>query len=446
MRRFSIFTLAALFISVIQTNSAFSRGSKHNTVLSGGLSAAPKIHSGYDLTLLTLGLHTNRKIQPYGAFDSDTLDSLREAYLENNKSPSFDKLRRYFDQAFPDGMSLSENDPRYLAPTALRDFEGTSGRDGLPPKITIQQATAAIDQLIQYAEEGEGSSQQNSSFILANRYYLKRVLVFLETHPDKTNDAIVLLASVGLHCRTERTAGLRLLENIFYQGDSVQLRSPINLQEHVGYALDRLREQIFRQAVAFVGPGVEPSHTSLYYRRRTYEFLHINPGFPDPGRHAQSSYYRVISLNKFVERFFEGKKGVRSSRSGAEQRRSHLGYTPQTIARTVIDYLNETPQALGYEQLINFFMPHLTISEVDTWTTSHQDKLLKLYLVDDMESPTERQEFLDEIPFQVKGMALINGSYLDRLKEGDTLRDAEKIRLSLAGIRKMLLITQHLKE
>ncbi|MEO7165368.1 MAG: hypothetical protein ABI041_20780, partial [Bdellovibrionia bacterium] len=230
---------------------------------------------------------------------------------------------------------------------------------------------------------------------------------------------------------------LELVRKMFLAGEAEDGgKTPGTLEEHIAYALDGLREKIFREIVAFEGPDVEPAHVETYYRNKLSRQLGVSQGISDPSRFADSKRHRIIPITDFVHRFFNGFKGDPSS--SPENRKSNRGYTPESILAEVIDYIDQNPQVFGNEDLLNFFKKGLKPSQVRDWAKKHRDVVLGYLLLNDG-TEEEKKEAFSSLSDDVLESAYVNHLYLRTWDKESTRRIPTQL-----GMRELLTRTGHL--
>ena len=336
----------------------------------------------YGLPLVTNGLMINVPISPFSLVNLIDVEQAKRDYLSQpeNQAVPFDQILTYFDELFPQGQPLPPDHPYFLSPKALVLFHEV-GVDGLPERISeddhaaVLTARRNISNALGYAKLGQGlfgdSGDIEKGWVLDLRYNLKRVLnhLKLSSNPDELRLAIQILASVGDVCGVGNSEGIQLIGRTFFRDAGQTLKEPVTLVEHIQARLDLLREEIFNLTASFAN-DTQTAHTKNYYRKLVSSELALAPGFEDP---FASVAHHPIDTRTFIRRFFLGKLGQDDSDS-RELQRSHKGYSPSEITRTVIDLLklNEATPVF-VEELKALLTQDLSEQEIRTWAMKSEN-------------------------------------------------------------------------
>ncbi|MBI2711358.1 MAG: hypothetical protein HYX41_00650 [Bdellovibrio sp.] len=238
------------------------------------------------------------------------------------------------------------------------------------------------------------------------------------------------------------------------------------LKDHILYAMNAKREEVFTELCAFQGEcyvsphafgEVQPQHACNHARRqrdpvsgaRVCDILKIGCGFEETAINARlyPDLFKVLETQEVVRRFFDGKVGTEGPT--AEEQRSHVGYSPENAALGLISYLNSAGVAAGVDRMledefktINAKLPDL---EVEYWLSKrgNQIKVGKTYDIglSDEEALAEFDTFSKTFNSRADFLEEIRANHLPseyRLGKTGALKEP-KVPTSF-GIRQLLLM------
>jgi hypothetical protein len=383
----------------------------------------------YYLDAITGGLKLVQPIRSFSVQGVNAIEQVKRDFLASREATAipFENLRNYVQQVFPNGRVRAANDPLYVNWTQLVDFS-YQDENGFPRQVgsteggAIATASHSFDTLIAHT-----SSNADSGWALDLKYQVKRVLVELARNPDpeKIKTAVIVFTSVGQHCGPGNGEGAVVVARNFFGGRTlhVNLREPVSVEDFILNRLDQRREEIFQIATSFEGDS-QTAHTRNHFRQLVYQDIQIAAGFNDP--YANYANFRDITKEQFLNRFFRGKVGSRQNGVSEEDRRSHIGYTVNEVAKTVIEFFHLNSPAPHYApEMKTYFTSSITAQQAQDWLT-HLDnagltrQAAVAYTDCDTSTPATRQACIQELREFYQGQdqalkeAMINSLYFEQ--------------------------------
>jgi hypothetical protein len=412
----------------------------------------PTYYGLYHLENVAGGLRVKRPIRAFSLQASDAVDVLKQEYIASAAVAAilYGNLIDYFDQVFPGGRMLTADNPLFFDWNSLVDFT-ENDPNGMPRRLgqteaeAIAQARHGFNRLISFANNQAG----NTGWILDLRYQIKRVLVELQANPtpDKIKNAVLVLSSVGQHCGPGNQEGSVLVARMFFNGQTlhVNMNEPVTFEDHILTRLDQFRDEIFGLTVAFVGDD-QTAHTKNHYRQALGDVLKIPSGFANDPYRAYAR--RLLTEDEFEHNFFNGKLSFAGGTP--EDARSHKGYTPMEIAKTLIDFLKLDTATPHYAPEIKaYFASRVTLAEAQNWMRNLDDVSLRaqgdILAADcnDLSTPERRQACVTEILDGYQGQdnmlkeMFVNATYFEQ-------REAH-FYLTEIGLRELMMRLQILE-
>ncbi|MBF0207586.1 MAG: IPT/TIG domain-containing protein [Oligoflexia bacterium] len=367
------------------------------------------LYEGYNLEGITNSLRVKRPVEVFSSLNAEVLKNLKIAYLQKPEIQGilFNRLITYFDTFFPGGHALPIGNHLRLSPMKLIDDVAQPNPRDIPELLnstildngenpwvvalpfginrgtlttnylSITTARDSITNLIHLLETGDINSSTIRNLMVSVKKILKEFPERLDNHLlqetlDKLQFSIIVFSAIGRYCGGGNEDAAKVIANILLHNDpGFREREPATYKEHILSRLDQLREDVFTDAVNLSTPlgRAQPSHTKNWYRRLVHDLIYIpSENEDDPFIHVGDT--ATYNRDQFVKNFLEGKVGILNGFT-EEERRSHKGYTPRVIVRTIIDFLElaSNHPTNQVENIRRVFAQNATEVEMDDWFT-----------------------------------------------------------------------------
>ena len=452
----------------------------------------------FDFQKATQGTRVNRAIQ---AFSNRTADSIREeqeAYLARPeiKQISCDLLLEELNRRI---LSKEISESEFL------DFDSGS-------LISIPQAKARLKVITGLCRPADHDRTQRGWPHVFAEYTLKRVLkhwqdqanILAEHSEDarlingEINTILKILVSGGGHCIDGQMAAVYKVSDLFNKARAAEgkpqdllSKTPEGLRENLNAKLDELREEIFKEVIAFsdnrqtgstaytarnllsqsllITPtsnvAAYPNH---FYRSRWYLASTFNP-ILEPivrllGDSAETSDYHPYYLKGYYlpfvsetrfgsfvkQRFFHGKVGETNAKHRkpaiqAELRRSHAGYTSANIVKTAFLLLQKNPDLI--KEAKDLLKQTISDASAEHWKKNNA----ALYNESFQELPPQDKANEDwntvhEVPLDLVKESMVRMFYFSKYPNPAQPNSAPLELPNETGLRKLLLLLEHLLE